>query len=83
MCLALTVVFFAASGFVLTNASTGTELRGDRVTSAVALAHRAMADPQAQALHVDSNTVRTVQAAAIRDVPDIIAFGAGLIWPRS
>jgi hypothetical protein len=111
MCLALTVVFFAASGFVVTNASTGTELRGDRVTSAVALAQqtadtitesredecrergdrcraleeqerqaltdlaaaraevRAMADPQAQALHVDSNTVRTVQAAAIRDVP--------------
>jgi hypothetical protein len=24
-----------------------------------------MADPQAQALHVDSNTVRTVQAAAM------------------
>jgi len=40
MCLALTVVFFAASGFVLTNVSAGTELRGDRVTPAVALAQR-------------------------------------------
>ena len=107
MCLALTVVFFAASGFVLTNVSAGTELRGERITPAVALAQRtadtltksredeckrrgdrcraleaqerqaladlaaargevrAMADPQAQALHVDSNTVRTLQAAAM------------------
>jgi hypothetical protein len=129
MCLALTVVFFAASGFVLTNVSAGTELRGDRVTPAVALAQRtadviaksredeckkrgdrcrtleaqerqaladlaaaraevrAMADPQAQALHVDSNTVRTVQAAAMVGMclaaGYIIAFGAGLVWPRS
>jgi hypothetical protein len=129
MCLALTVVFFAASGFVLTNVSAGTELRGDRVTPAIALAQRladiiaksredeckkrgdrchaletqgrqaladlsaaraevrAMADPQAQALHVDSNTVRTVQAAAMVGmclaVGYIIAFGAGLVWPRS
>jgi hypothetical protein len=128
MCLALTVVFFAASGFVLTNVSAGTELRGDRVTPAVALAHRsadtitksredecrkrgdrcraleaqerqaladlaaaraevrAAADPQAQALHVDSNTVRTVQAAAMVGMclaaGYIIAFGAGLVWPR-
>ena len=37
---ALTVVFFAASGFVLTNIKAGTELRGDRVTPAVALALR-------------------------------------------
>src|SRR5258707_1964937 len=107
MGLALTVVFFAASGFVLTNVSAVTELRGDRVTPAVALAQRtadtiaksredecrkrgdrcraleaqerqalaglaaaraevrAMADPQAEALHVSSNTVRTVQAAAM------------------
>jgi hypothetical protein len=129
MCLALTVVFFAASGFVLTNVSAGTELRGDRVTPVVALAQRtadtiaksredecrkrgercraleaqerqaltalaaaraelwAMADPQAQALHVDSNTVRTVQAAAMVGMclaaGYIIAFGAGLVWPRS
>jgi hypothetical protein len=45
-----------------------------------------MADPQAQALHVDSNTVRTVQAAAMVGMclaaGYIIAFGAGLIWPR-
>ncbi len=128
MCLALTVVFFAASGFVLTNVSVGTELRGERVTPAVGLAERtvntlaksredecrkrgdrcrdleaqerkaladlaaaraevrAMADPQAQALHVDSNTVRTVQAAAMVGMclaaGYIIAFGAGLIWPR-
>ncbi len=128
MCLALTVVFFAASGFVLTNVSAGAELRGDRVTPAVALAQRtadtiaksredecrkrgdrcralevqerqaladltavraevrAMADPQAQALHVDSNTVRTVQAAAMVGMclaaGYIIAFGAGLVWPR-
>ena len=43
-------------------------------------------DPQAQALHVDSNTVRTVQAAAMVGMclaaGYIIAFGAGLIWPR-
>jgi hypothetical protein len=48
---------------------------------------RAMADPQAQALHVGSNTVRTVQAAAMVGMclaaGYIIAFGAGLIWPRS
>jgi hypothetical protein len=129
MCLALTVVFFAASGFVLTNVSAGTDLRGDRVTPPVALAQRtadtitksredeckkrgdrcraleaqerqaladlaaaraevrAMADPQAQALHIDSNTVRTVQAAAMVGMclaaGFIIAFGAGLVWPRS
>jgi hypothetical protein len=45
-----------------------------------------MADPQAQALHVDSNTVRTVQAAAMVRMclaaGYIIAFGAGLVWPR-
>src|SRR5262245_43981880 len=40
MGLALTVVFFAASGCVLTNVSAGTEMRGDRVTAAVALAQR-------------------------------------------
>ncbi len=128
MCLALTVVFFAASGFVLTNVSAGTELRGERVTPAVALAERtvntlaksredecrkrgdqcrdleaqerkaladqaaaraevrAMADPQAQALHVDAATLHGVQAAAMVGVclaaGYIIAFGAGLIWPR-
>jgi hypothetical protein len=128
MCLALTVVFFAASGFVLTNVNVRTELRGERITPAVALAQRtadtiaksredeckkrgdrcraleaqerqaladlaaaraevrAMADPQAQALHVDSNTVRTVQAAAMVGMclaaGYIIAFGAGLVWPR-
>jgi hypothetical protein len=128
MCLALTVVFFAASGFVLTNVSAGTELRGDRVTPAVALAERtvntlaksredecrkrgdrcrdleaqerkalaelasaraeirAMADPQAQALHVDAATLHGVQAAAMVGMclaaGYIIAFGAGLIWPR-
>jgi hypothetical protein len=128
MAVALTVVFFAASGFVLTNIRAGTELRGDRVTPAVALALRtadtlarsredecrkrgdrcrdleaqerkaladlanaraevrATADPQAQALHVDSNTVRTVQAAAMVGMclaaGYIIAFGTGLVWPR-
>jgi hypothetical protein len=40
MCLALTVVFFAASGFVLMNVSAGTELRGEWITPAVALAER-------------------------------------------
>jgi hypothetical protein len=48
---------------------------------------RAMADPQAQALHVDSNTVRTAQAAAMVGMclaaGYIIAFGAGLVWPRA
>jgi hypothetical protein len=47
---------------------------------------RAMADPQADALHVSSNTVRTVQSAAMVGIclaaGYIIAFGAGLIWPR-
>jgi len=45
-----------------------------------------MADPQAQALHVDSNTVRTIQAVAMVSMclaaGYLIAFGAGLIWPR-
>jgi hypothetical protein len=42
-----------------------------------------MADPQAQALDVDSNTVRTVQAAAMVGMclaAGYIPFGAGLIW---
>jgi hypothetical protein len=128
MAMALTVVFFAASGFVLNTISTGVELRGDRVTPAVSLAQRtadtltksredeckkrgercrdleaqerkalddlkkardevwATGDPQAQALHVSSNTVRTVQAAAMVGLclaaGYIIAFGAGLIWPH-
>jgi hypothetical protein len=128
MAVALTVVFFAASGFVLTNISAGTEARGDRTTPAVELAQRtvntlaksredeckkrgdrcrdleaqerkaladlavaraevrAHADPQPQALHVDSNTVRTIQAAAMVGMcliaGYIISFGAGLIWPR-
>jgi hypothetical protein len=126
MAVALVVVFFASSGFVLNTISTGTEMRGDRTTSAVELAQRtadtlsksrtdecrkrgdrcraleaqerqaladlaaaraevrAQADPQAQALHTDSNTVRTVQAAAMVAMclcaGYLIAFGAGLIW---
>jgi hypothetical protein len=129
MVVALTVVFFAASGFVLTNVSAGTELRGDRMTPAVELAQRtadtlaksradecrkrgdrcraleeqerkalsdlataraevrAMADPQARAMHVDSNTVRSVAAAAMVAMclaaGYIIAFGVGLIWPAA
>jgi hypothetical protein len=105
MAIALLVVFFASSGFVLNTISTGVELRADRVTPAVELAQRTadtlarsradecrrrgdrcraleaeerkalsalsdaradvrtQADPQAQALHTDSNTIRTVQAA--------------------
>jgi hypothetical protein len=127
MAVALTVVFFSASGFVLTNISNGTEVRADRVTPAVDLARRtadtltksredecrkrgdrcrdleaqerkaladlagaraevrATADPQAEALHVSSNTVRTAQAAAMVGIclaaGYIIAFGAGLVWP--
>src|SRR5262249_19693214 len=123
-----TVVFFAASGFVLNTISTGIETRGDRVTSAVELAQRtadtlarsradecrkrgercrdleaqerkaladlaaahaevrAHADPQAQAMNTDSTPVRTVQAAAMVLLclcsGYLIAFGAGLIWPR-
>jgi hypothetical protein len=129
MAVALTVVFFSASGFVLTNISSGIEIRADRTTSTVELARRtadtlaksreeecrkrgdrcrdlevqerkaladlaaarvevrATADPQAQALHVDSNTIRTVQAAAMVGIclaaGYIIAFGAGLVWPRT
>jgi len=40
MAVALTVVFFAASGFVLNTISTGIEAHGDRVTPAVELAQR-------------------------------------------
>src|SRR5258705_4322838 len=44
---------------------------------------RAHADPQAQALRVDSNTVRTIQPAAMVGMcliaGYIISFGAGLI----
>jgi uncharacterized membrane protein len=40
MAVALTVVFFAASGFVPNTISTGVENRGDRVTPAVELAQR-------------------------------------------
>jgi hypothetical protein len=129
MAVALTVVFFAASGFVLNTISTGVEARGDRMTPAVELAQRtadtiaksradecrkrgdrcrdleaqerkaladlvaaraevrAHADPQAQALHIDSNTVRTIQAAAMVGMclcaGYLISFGAGLIWPRA
>jgi hypothetical protein len=129
MAVAFTVVFFAASGFVLNTISTGIEARGDRVTPAVELAQRTAdtlarsradecrkrgercrdlevqerkaladlaavraevrthADPQAQALHVDSNTVRTVQAASMVGMclcaGYLISFGAGLIWPRA
>jgi hypothetical protein len=129
MAVALTVVFFAASGFVLNTISTGIEARGDRITPMVELAQRmadtlaksradecrrrgdrcrdlegqerkaladlaaaraevrAHADPQAQALHVDSNTIRTVQAAAMVGMclcaGYLISFGAGLIWPRN
>jgi len=47
---------------------------------------RAMADPQAQALHVDAATLHGVQAAAMVGMclaaGYIIAFGAGLVWPR-
>jgi hypothetical protein len=44
------------------------------------------ANPQAQAMHVNSNTMHTVQAAAMVGMclaaGYIIAFGAGLVWPR-
>jgi hypothetical protein len=126
MAVALTVVFFAASGFVLVNIGNGVDVRGGRVTPAVELAKRtadtitksredeckrrgdrcrdleaqerkaladlanaraevrATADPQAQALHVDSNTIRTVQAAAMVGMclaaGYVIAFGMGLLF---
>jgi len=126
MAVALTVVFFAASGFVLVNIGNGVDLRGDRVTPAIELAKRAAdtltksredecrkrgdrcrdieaqerkaltdlanaraevratADPQARALHVDSNTIRTVQAAAMVGMclaaGYVIAFGMGLLF---
>jgi hypothetical protein len=41
MMVALVVVFFSASGFILTNISKGIEVRGERVTPAVQLAQRA------------------------------------------
>lgn len=128
MAVALAVVFFAASGFVLNMISTGVETRGDRITPAVELAQRTAdtlarsradecrrrgdhcraleaeerkaladlaaaraevrihADPQAEAMHVDSNTVRTVQAAALvlmcLCAGYLISLGAGLVFPK-
>ena len=128
MAVALTVVFFASSGFVLNTISTGVENRGDRGTPAVELAQRvadtlarsradecrrrgerrrdleaqerkalsdlvaaraeihAHADPQAQAMRTDSNTVRTVQAAAMVLLclcsGYLISLGMGLVFTR-
>jgi hypothetical protein len=126
MAIALLVVFFASSGFVLNTISTGVELRSDRITPAVELAQRtadtltksraaecgqrgprcraleaqerqaladlaaaradvrAQADPQAQVLHVNSNTTRMAQAGAMVALciaaGYLVAFGAGLVF---
>jgi hypothetical protein len=129
MVVALTVVFFASSGFVLNTISTGVELRSDRITPAVELAQRtadtlaksraaecgqrgprcraleaqerqaladlaaaraevrAQADPQAQILHTNSNSVRTVQAGSMVALclcaGYLISLGAGLLFKRN
>jgi len=44
MAVALLVVFFAASGFVLTNLSGATAIRAERTTPTIAIAERALAD---------------------------------------
>jgi hypothetical protein len=126
MAVALTVVFFASSGFILNTIGTGVEMRSDRITPAVELAQRtadalsksradecrkrgdrcraleaqerqaladlaaaradvrAQADPQAQVLHVNSNTTRTAQAGAMVALciaaGYLVAFGAGLVF---
>jgi hypothetical protein len=53
MAVTLVVVFFAASGFVLTNISDGTEVRADRVTHAVQSA-QGTADTLARSRRVGS-----------------------------
>ena len=47
MCVALMVVFFAASGFVLTNVSSATDARAERTTPTVEIAQRALNDAKA------------------------------------
>lgn len=128
LAIALLVTFFASAGFVLTNLSTGAELRGDRGTPAVALAQRtadtiaksredecrkrgdrcrdletlerkaladlaekraevrAATDAMSATLRTDAAALQTVQAGAMVGMclaaGYIIAYGAGLIWPR-
>jgi hypothetical protein len=107
MCVALMVVFFAASGFVLTNVNDSVVARAERTTPTVEIAQRALddaktardrecvkvgpicrvredavtdrqrkldevkaevraaADPQAEALHITPNTLRTAKAGAM------------------
>ena len=129
MCVALMVVFFAASGFVLTNVSGATDARAERTTPTVEIAQRALndakaardrecgkvgpicrqredavverqrkldeakagvraaADPQAEALHVTANTLRTAKAgvmvAMCLAAGFIISFGWGLLFRTS
>jgi hypothetical protein len=126
MCVALTVVFFAASSFVLTNVSDNVVARAERTTPTIGIAQRALddakaardreclkvgpicrmredavtdrqrkldeakaevraaADPQAEALHVTPNTLRTINAAAMVVIclaaGYIISFGWGLMF---
>jgi hypothetical protein len=128
MMVALMVVFFAASGFVVTNLSNSVEVRVERETPAVKEAKRkadaltkskedeckkrgdkcrqlerdeqtafddlkterdkvaASADPQAEALHVTSNTLRTAKAGVMvlmcLAAGYIISLGWGLVFCR-
>jgi len=126
MCVVLSVIFFAASGFVLTNVSEAIEVRGERVTPTISIARgalndaraardrecskvgpicrqredtvaerqrkldeakadvRATADPQAEALNVAPNTLRTAKASVMVAMclaaGFIISLGWGLLF---
>jgi hypothetical protein len=128
MLVALMVVFFAASGFVVTNLSGATEAKAERTTPTVMTAQRALddakaardrecakvgptcrqredavidsqhkldeakaevrlgADPQAEALHVTPNTLRTAKAGVMvlmcLAAGYIISLGWGLVFVR-
>jgi hypothetical protein len=47
MCVALMVVFFAASGFVLTNLNDSSVARAERTTPTIEIAQRALNDARA------------------------------------
>jgi len=126
MCVALMVVFFAASGFILTNVNDSVMARAERTTPTIEIAQRALddakaardrecvkvgpicrlredavterqrkldeakaevraaADPQAEALHVSPNTLRTAKAGVMVMIcmaaGYIISFGWGLLF---
>lgn len=82
MAVALTVVFFAASGFVLNTISSGVEARGDRMTPAVELAQRTadtLANPgrmSAASAAIDAGTWKRKSARPwLTSLPLVPKFG--------